>query len=75
MLVRHITIDDGVRQELIETETSQNEVVHLETKDDFGGEFSHKEYTQQEQTEELDGEIVTFIALSFRRSRSFAKQR
>ena len=42
-----ITIDDGVRRELIETDTSQNEVVHLETKD-FGGELSHKEYTQQE---------------------------
>ena len=50
-IVMHITIDDdGVRRELIETDTSQNEVVHLETKD-FGGEFSHKEYTQREQTE------------------------
>ena len=47
---------DGVRRELIETDTSQNEVVHLETKD--FGEFSHKEYTQQEQTAELDSEIV-----------------
>ena len=47
-IVRHITIDDdGVRRELIETDTSQNEVVHLETKD-FGGELSHEEYTQQE---------------------------
>ena len=37
-----ITIDDdGVRRELIETDTSQNEVIHLETKD--FGEFSHKE--------------------------------
>ena len=72
-IVRHINIDDGVRRELIETETSQNEVVHLETKD--FGEFSHREYTQQEQTEELDGEIVTFIASSLRRSRSFEKQR
>ena len=57
--VRHITIENGITRELIETDKSQNEVVHIEDK--TTGEFAHREYSQQEQTEELDGEMATFI--------------
>ncbi len=58
-IVRHITIEDGVRRELVESDKSQNEVIHMECKET--GEFAHREYSQQEQTEELDDEMATFI--------------
>jgi hypothetical protein len=58
-IMRSITIDEnGVQHNLVERDKSQNDVIHIECKD---GLFAHREYTQQEQTEELDGELVTLI--------------
>ena len=61
-IVRHVTVENGVTRELVETDKSQNEVIHIECKD--SGEFAHREFSQQEQTEELDKEMVTFIRAS-----------
>lgn len=59
-IVKQITIDkDGSINELITTDKSQNDIIHIESK--LTGEFVHREYTQQEQTEELDKDISTFI--------------
>jgi hypothetical protein len=58
-IVRHLTVKNGIRSELIETDKSQNEIVHIECSS--SGDFAHREYSQQEQTEELDNEITTFI--------------
>jgi hypothetical protein len=59
-IVRQITVDgEGNMNELITTDKSQNDIIHIESKET--GEFAHREYTQQEQTEELDKEIATFV--------------
>lgn len=59
-IVRQITVDgEGNTNELITTDKSQNDIIHIESKET--GEFAHREYTQQEQTEELDKEIATFV--------------
>lgn len=59
-IIKHITIEgDGTVHELIETDKSQNEVIHMECK--ITGAFAHREYSQQEQTEELDRELATFV--------------
>ena len=59
-IVRQITVDgEGNINELITTDKSQNDIIHIESKET--GEFAHREYTQQEQTEELDKEIATFV--------------
>jgi len=59
-IVKHITIDDdGIVHELVETDKSQNEVIHMECKNTET--FAHREYSQQEQTEELDNEVATFV--------------
>ena len=59
-VVKHITIDkEGNMTELITTDKSQNDIIHIESK--ITGEFAHREYTQQEQTEELDRDISTFV--------------
>jgi hypothetical protein len=56
-IVEYTTVDaDGVTQELIESERSQNEIVHLECKET--GEFAHREYQQFEQLETFNNEIV-----------------
>ena len=56
-IVQYTTVDaDGVVQELIETEKTQNEVIHLECKDT--GEFAHRESSQYEQVETFNSEIV-----------------
>ena len=59
-IVKQITVDkDGKINELITTDKSQNDIIHIESK--LTGEFVHREYTQQEQTEELDKDMSTFI--------------
>jgi hypothetical protein len=59
-IVKHLTFDEnGSIHELIETDRSQNEVIHIESK--IVDIFAHREYTQQEQTEEIDKEVATFI--------------
>jgi hypothetical protein len=59
-IVKHTTIDkDGNINELITTDKSQNDVIHIESK--VTGEFAHREYTQQEQTEELDKDLSSFV--------------
>jgi hypothetical protein len=58
-IVRHLTVKNGVSRLLVETDKSQNEIVHIEC--NSSGEFAHREYSQQEQTEELDNEMPTFI--------------
>jgi hypothetical protein len=56
-IVQYTTVDvDGVVQELIESERTQNEIVHLECKDT--GEFAHRESTQYEQMETFNSEVV-----------------
>jgi len=47
---------EGVVQELIESEKSQNEIVHLECKET--GEFAHRESSQFESVETFNKEIV-----------------
>ena len=55
--VEYITIDaDGVKQELVEKETSQTEVLHMECRET--GEFAHRETTQYEQLETFNDEVV-----------------
>lgn len=58
-IVCHTTVKNGVASKLVETDKSQNEVIHVECTS--SGEFAHREYSQQEQTEELDHEMITFI--------------
>jgi hypothetical protein len=47
--------DDGVMQMLVESEKSQTEVLHMESKD---GEFAHRETTEFEQFEKFNDETV-----------------
>jgi hypothetical protein len=47
--------DDGVMQMLVESEKSQTEVLHMESKD---GEFAHRETTEFEQFEKFNEELV-----------------
>ena len=55
--VEYITIDsDGIKQELVEKETSQTEVLHMECRET--GEFAHRETTQYEQLETFNNEVV-----------------
>ncbi len=59
-IVKHVTInDEGNINELITTDKSQNDVIHIESK--ISGEYAHREFTQQEQTEQMDNEMSTFI--------------
>ena len=56
-IVQYTTIDaDGTVQELVESERSQNEIVHLECKDT--GEFAHRESAEYEQMETFNNEVV-----------------
>jgi len=56
-IVVYTTVDEeGNIQELVETEKSQTEVLHMECKDT--GEFAHREKTDYEQTETFNKEIV-----------------
>jgi len=57
-IVQYTTVDaDGTIQELVESERSQNEVVHLECKET--GEFAHRESSEYEQLETFNNEVVT----------------
>jgi len=57
-IVQYTTIDaDGTVQELIETQRSHNEVVHLECKE--SGEFVHRERLNIEQWETFNNEVVS----------------
>jgi len=47
--------DEGVMQMLVESEKSQTEVLHMESKD---GEFAHRETTEFEQFEKFNEELV-----------------
>ena len=56
-IVQYTTVDEhGTVQELVESEKTQNEVVHLECKET--GEFAHRESAEYEQTETFNNEIV-----------------
>jgi len=56
-IVQYTTVDaDGTTQELIESEKSQNEIVHLECKET--GEFAHRESSKFEQLETFNNEVV-----------------
>ena len=60
-IVKQVSIDkEGTITELITTDKSQNDIIHVESKADSEL-FAHREFTQQEQTEELNQEMVTFI--------------
>jgi hypothetical protein len=52
------TVENGFRRILVESDRSQNEEIHIENE---SGDFAHREYSQQEQSEELDGELATFL--------------
>ena len=55
--VYYTTVDeDGNLQELVETETSQKEILHMESRDT--GEFAHRETTLYEQKETFNNEVV-----------------
>ena len=55
--VEYTTIDaSGVLQELVEKETTQTEVLHMECRET--GEFAHRETTQYEQLETFNDEVV-----------------
>jgi hypothetical protein len=59
-IIKQVTIDkDGNKSELITTDKSQNDIIHIESK--ITGDFAHREFTQQEQTEHLEEELSTFI--------------
>ena len=56
--VYYTTVDgDGVTQELMEKETTQTEILHMECKET--GEFAHRETTNHELLEKFNDEIVT----------------
>lgn len=56
-VVQYTTIDpDGTVQNLVETERSRNEIVHLECKET--GEFAHRESAVIEQVETFNDEVV-----------------
>ena len=57
-IVTYITKDeDGTMHKLVETEKRQNDIVHMECKGE-NGESAHREYTQEEQTETFDENLV-----------------
>ena len=57
-IVTYITKDeDGTIHKLVETEKRQNDIVHMECKGE-NGELAHREYTQEEQTETFDENLV-----------------
>mmetsp|Transcript_26619 Transcript_26619/g.34974 ORF Transcript_26619/g.34974 Transcript_26619/m.34974 type:complete len:684 (+) Transcript_26619:96-2147(+) len=56
-IVIYTTVDEeGNHQELVESEKSQTEVLHMECKDT--GEFAHREKTDYEQMETFNKEVV-----------------
>lgn len=56
--VFYTTVDaDGQLQELVEKETSETEVLHMESRDT--GEFAHRETTLYQQKETFNNEIVS----------------
>lgn len=58
-IIKHMIIEeDGTAHESIESDKNQNDTIHVECK--TGSYFAHREYTQQEQVQELDGETVSF---------------
>jgi hypothetical protein len=60
-IVQYTTVDaDGTTQELVESEKSQNEIVHLECKET--GEFAHRESSKFESTETFNNEVVAHDA-------------
>lgn len=55
--VHYTTIDDdGGLQELVERETTQTEVLHMECRET--GEFAHRELTEFEQVETFNDEVT-----------------
>ncbi|GFH45028.1 hypothetical protein CTEN210_01502 [Chaetoceros tenuissimus] len=61
-IVEHVTIDEnGETSVLIESDKSRNDVIHIECE---SGMYAHRELTQQEQTEEMNKEMVTFLRAS-----------
>jgi hypothetical protein len=61
-IVIYTSIDlQGVKQRVVETDKTQKDCIHVENS---SGIFAHREYTQQEQTEDIDDEQVTFIRAS-----------
>lgn len=61
-IVEHVTIDEnGETSVLIESDKSRNDVIHIECE---SGMYAHRELTQQEQTEEMNNEMVTFVRAS-----------
>lgn len=57
-IVRTVTFENGVRKERVETDKTQSDKIKMETDED---EFAIREFTQQEQTEEENGNNVAFI--------------
>ncbi|CAM9207975.1 unnamed protein product, partial [Phaeothamnion confervicola] len=56
-IVLYTSVDaDGHVQELVETEKSQTEILHMEARET--GEFAHRELTEYESTEHFNGEAV-----------------
>lgn len=56
-VVRTVSFQDGIEKVTIETDKTQCDKIRMECDD----ELAVREYTQQEQTEELEGNMVTFI--------------
>lgn len=62
--VYYTTFDgEGGQQELVEKETTQTEVLHMECRNT--GEFAHKEVTTYEQLETFNGEVFYLLNASF----------
>jgi hypothetical protein len=58
--VHYTTVDeDGSLQELVEKETTQTEILHMECRET--GEFAHRELTQYEQVEMFNDEVVNTV--------------
>lgn len=58
--VHYTTVDEaGEMQELVEKETTQTEILHMECRDT--GEFAHKELTEYEQIETFNEELVNEV--------------
>jgi hypothetical protein len=58
--VHYTTVDEaGEMQELVEKETTQTEILHMECRDT--GEFAHKETTQYEQVETFNEDLVNEV--------------
>lgn len=56
-IVRTVSFQNGIEKISIETDKTQCDKIRMES----DGEFAVREYTQQEQTEELDGNMTTFV--------------